>query len=364
MSDLPAALDLSVPLVAAPMAGGASTTALVAAAASGRGLGFVPAGYTTAQVLADRIAAARAEGITFGVNVFAPNPVPVDPEEFRRYARLIQAEADAYGLDLTAAAPVEDDDAFAEKIDLLVAHPVPVVSFTFGIPGSGVIATLRRAGTYVIQTVTNAAEARAAAEAGVDALAVQAKSAGAHSGTLSPREPLLDVPIDELIARVRHAVDLPLIAAGGIATPEDVVAVLNAGAAAAMVGTILLLTDESGASATHKAALADPDARGTVVTHAFTGRPARGLRNRFTDRFSDEAPYGYPALHYLTTGLRKKAAEAGDAGAVHLWAGTGYRHARSEPAGQTFARLAAKLRAAAGRPEPPQSAAVHVRHGH
>ena len=343
MSDLPAALGLSVPLVAAPMAGGASTTALVAAAASSGGLGFVPAGYTTAEVLAERIAAARTEGVTFGVNVFAPNPLPVDPDEFRRYARLLQTEADAYGLDLTATEPNEDDDAFAEKIDLLLANPVPIVSFTFGIPESGVIATLRRAGSYVIQTVTNAAEARAAAEAGVDALAVQAKAAGAHSGTLSPREPLPDVPIDELIGQVRHAVDLPLIAAGGIATSEDVATVLNAGAAAAMIGTVLLLTDESGASATHKAALADPNAPDTVVTRAFTGRPARGLRNRFTDRYSDQAPYGYPALHYLTTGLRKKAAEAGDPGAVPLWAGTGYRHAHSEPAEQTFARLAAKL---------------------
>ena len=343
MSELPAALGLSVPLVAAPMAGGASTTALVAAAARGGGLGFVPAGYATAAVLADRIAAARTEGVTFGVNLFAPNPLPVDAEAFRRYARLIQAEADAYGLDLAEAAPVEDDDAFAEKVDLLIANPVPIVSFTFGIPEPGVIATLRRAGTYVIQTVTNTMEARAAAEAGVDALAVQAKAAGAHSGTLSPREPLPDVPIDDLIRSVRSTVDLPLIAAGGIATPEDVGAILGAGAAAAMLGTVLLLTDESGASATHKAALADPDARGTIVTHAFTGRPARGLRNRFTDRYSDDAPYGYPALHYLTTGLRKKAAEAGDSGAVHLWAGTGYRHARSEPAEQTFARLAAKL---------------------
>ena len=348
MSDLPAALGLSVPLVAAPMAGGASSTALVAAAARSGGLGFVPAGYATAPVLAERIAAARAERIAFGVNVFAPNPLPVDPGEFARYARLIQAEADAYGLDLTGKAPVEDDDAFAEKIDLLTSDPVPVVSFTFGIPEGAVIAALRRAGTLVVQTVTNPAEARAAADAGVDALAVQAKAAGAHSGTLSPREPIADVPITELIGRVRQAVDLPLIAAGGISTTEDVAGVLHAGAGAAMIGTALLLTEESGASATYKAALnnaalAGPDDRGTVITRAFTGRPARGLRNRFTDRYNDEAPYGYPAVHYLTTALRKMAAEAGDPGALHLWAGTGYRHARSEPAEQTFARLSAKL---------------------
>ncbi|MGW4673969.1 NAD(P)H-dependent flavin oxidoreductase [Streptomyces sp. NPDC004324] len=343
MNSLLGALGVTTPVLAAPMAGGATTTALVAAAARGGGLGFVPAGYATARTLAERVAAARAEHVPFGVNVFAPNPLPVDRAAFDRYAALLQATADRHHVDLSGQVPVEDDDAYAEKISLLVADPVPLVSFTFGIPERSVVARLRGAGSLVAQTVTGVDEARAAAEAGVDLLVVQAAAAGGHSATLTPRQPLSDVPVDGLTAMVRRAVGLPLIAAGGLATPEDVARVIAAGAQAAMVGTVLLRSEESGASAVHRAALADPGGRGTVLTRAFTGRPARALRNRFTDLYDDHAPYGYPALHHLTGGLRRQAAAAGDADAVHLWAGTGHRLARHEKAEQTLARLATAL---------------------
>ncbi len=342
MSTLLSALGITVPVLAAPMAGGATTTALVAAAARSGGLGFVPAGYADARTLAERIAAVRALRIPFGVNVFAPNPLPVDRAAFDRYAGLIRAEADRHGVDLPET-PVEDDDAFAEKAALLAEDPVPLVSFTFGLPGPDVTARLRRAGTLVAQTVTSLDEARAAVEAAADVLVVQAAAAGGHSGTLTPRLPVADVPVADLVARIRHAVDRPVIAAGGLATSADVARVLAAGAQAAMVGTVLLRTDESGASAVHRAALADPEGRGTVLTHAFTGRPARALRNRFTDLFDGRAPYGYPALHHLTGPLRRAAAAQGDPGAVHLWAGTGHREARREPAEQTLRRLAAAL---------------------
>ncbi|MFG2475698.1 nitronate monooxygenase [Streptomyces fagopyri] len=343
MNSLLDALGVTTPVLAAPMAGGATTTALVVAAARGGGLGFVPAGYVTARTLAERVAAARAERIPFGVNVFAPNPLPVDRAAFDRYAALLRATADQHHVDLSGHVPVEDDDAFAEKIGLLAEDPVPVVSFTFGIPERAVVARLRRAGSLVAQTVTGVEEARAGAEAGVDVLVVQAAAAGGHSGTLTPRLPPPDRAVTDLIAMVRRAVDLPLIAAGGLATPEDVAHVMAAGAQAAMVGTVLLRTGESGASPVHQAALADPTGRGTVLTRAFTGRPARALRNRFTDLYGDHAPYGYPALHHLTGPLRKRAAAAGDAGTLHLWAGTGHRRARREGAGQTLARLSAAL---------------------
>ena len=100
---------------------------------------------------------------------------------------------------------------------------------------------------------------------------------------------------------MRAVTDLAIIACGGIGTAADATAALHAGAAAIAIGTLLMRTDESGASATHQAALADPRRTETVVTRAFTGRPARALRNEFTDQHSDEAPFGYPAVHYLTT---------------------------------------------------------------
>ena len=222
-----------LPVLAAPMSGGPGTPELVAAAANAGSMGFLAAGYKTPAAVATEIAA--VDGVRFGVNLFAPNPVPVDPAEFRSYAELLAPEADRYGIALPAA-PVEDPpgdaDGWHDKLDVLRAHPVPVVSFTFGIPPAADLAALRATGAVLVQTVTSAAEARAAAAAGMDALVVQSAAAGGHSGTLTPRAPAPEVPLPELVAAVRAAVDLPLVAAGGIGTAADVTAALAAGASA------------------------------------------------------------------------------------------------------------------------------------
>lgn len=272
MSRLLAGLGVDLPVIAAPMAGGPSTPALVTAAARAGGLGFLAGGYKTAQALAGQIHTTRAEGVAFGVNLFVPNPVPVSEEAYRRYARAVQAEADRYGLKLPEE-PIEDDDHWADKIDVLTSAPVPWVSFTFGIPDRAVVSAFRRAGSTVLQSVTSADEACRAAESGVDALIVQAPTAGGHSATLTPARVPAPIPLTDLIAGVRRAVALPVIATGGITTAADVAAALAAGAEAVMVGTVLLCTHESGASAPHKAALADPAFTTTTVTRAFTGRP-------------------------------------------------------------------------------------------
>jgi nitronate monooxygenase len=284
----------------------------------------------------------RQASVPFGVNVFAPNPVPIGPADYRAYAAQVQREADRFGVTLPAE-PKDDDDAWAAKIDLLLSDPVPVVSFTFGLPDTATISALQKQGTVVIQTVTTAEEARVAAAAGVDLLAVQASVAGGHSGTLTPSRPPTEVPIGELITQVTHAVDTPVIAAGGITSSAAVAAALHSGASAVAVGTLLLLADESGASATHQAALQDPARTETVLTRAFTGRPARGLRNSFIDTFESHAPLGYPAIHHLTSPLRKAAAAAGVADDVHLWAGTGYRQARRAPTAAILTALTSAL---------------------
>ncbi|BAX92647.1 nitronate monooxygenase [Mycobacterium shigaense] len=333
---------MSIPLIAAPMSGGPTTPAMVSAATSAGGFGLLAAGYKTVEAVEAEIKAVRSDGIAFGVNVFAPNPLPVDPDRYRAYAAIMQAEAEQFGLTLPPE-PVEDTDKFDEKIALLVDDPVPMVSFTFGIPPREVITALQRAGSVVVQTVTTADEAARARDAGADMLAVQAVAAGGHSGTLSPRRPLTPVPLVDLVAQIAATVGLPVLAAGGLATPGAVAGVIRAGAAAAVVGTVLLRAIESGASATHQAALIDPARTETVLTHAFTGRPARGLRNAFIEAHEAQAPLGYPALHYLTSPLRKAAAAAGKPDFVHLWAGTGYRHATAEPTADILRRLAAEL---------------------
>ncbi|MFE2647271.1 NAD(P)H-dependent flavin oxidoreductase [Streptomyces nigra] len=343
MSRLLSDLGVELPVLAAPMAGGGSSSELVVAAARAGSMGFVAAGYKSAALLAEQLRTVREQDALLGVNVFAPNPVPVSVDAYSRYARTVQAEADRYGLSLSDSPPKEDDDDWAAKIDLLVGSPVPWVSFTFGIPDSTVVRALRRVGTTVLQSVTTAEEARLAAETGVDALIVQGPAAGGHSATLTPDRPLVPVSLPDLVAHVRSQVSLPLVAAGGIGTPSDVAAALHAGAEATMVGTLLLRTDESGASAPHQRALADPAFDTTVLTRAFTGRPARGLRNRFTERYEASAPTGYPAVHHLTAPLRRAAAAAGDQQLMHLWAGTAYRRAAREPAARTLRRLTEAL---------------------
>ncbi|MCV7442727.1 nitronate monooxygenase [Mycobacterium paraense] len=337
-----AQFGMSIPLVAAPMSGGPTTPAMVSAATRAGALGMLAAGYKTVEAVAAELEQARAEGNPFGINLFAPNPLPVDPDSYRTYAAIVQKDADQFGVTLPAE-PIEDTDRFDEKIALLLDAPVPMVSFTFGIPPRDVISALQRADTVVVQTVTTPEEAAQAHEAGVDMLAVQAAAAGGHSGTLSPRRPVRPVPIVDLVKQVAVTVGLPIIATGGLATPAAVAEVIRAGAAAAAVGTVLLRATESGASATHQAALTDPAYTETVITRAFTGRPARGLRNAFIDAHEAQAPLGYPAIHHLTTGMRKAAAAAGKPEYVHLWAGTGYRHATAESATDILRRLAAEL---------------------
>src|SRR5438270_7414386 len=223
---------MSIPLVAAPMAGGPTTPAMVSAATEAGALGMLAAGYKTVEAVEAEIKKVRAEGIPFGINVFAPNPLPVDRDRYRAYAAIVHEEADQFGLTLPAE-PIDDTDRFDEKIALLLDDPAPMVSFTFGIPPRDVITALHKANSLVAQTVTTPDEAAQAHDAGVDMLAVQAAAAGGHSGTLSPRKPLTPVPIVDLVESIVARVPLPVMAAGGLATPAAVAAVIRAGAAAA-----------------------------------------------------------------------------------------------------------------------------------
>lgn len=335
-------LGVSVPVLAAPMAGGASTPDLVLAAARSGGLGFLAAGYQSPHALGEQIETVRRQSPTFGVNLFAPPAVPVDRAAYARYRDLLLPEADRLDVVLPEV-PVEDDDDWRDKVDLLVDAQVPLVSFTFGIPDRSVVSALHAAGSVLAQTVTSAEEAVRAAAAGLDVLVLQGSGAGGHSATLTPERVPVAKPLPGLVAEVRSAVGLPLVATGGLASADDVAGTLRAGADAAMVGTVLLLAPESGTSAVHRAALGDPTRGDTVVTRAFTGRPARALPNAFIAAYDHEAPAGYPALHHLTSPLRRASAAAGDPECVHLWAGTGYREATDQPVETILRGLAAGL---------------------
>jgi len=335
-------------VIAAPMAGGTSTPAFVEAVHRAGGLGFLAAGYKSVAAMQAEIRTTRNSGARFGMNVFVPDPAQLRPSaavlaELEDYRLQLRADARRYGVELPQLR-LDDDDEWQGKIDVLLADPLELVSFAFGLPGHNIVRALQRAGSAVLATVTTAAEAMQAAEQGVDALVVQHTSAGAHSAAFLPvpgEQPGGPQPAGttaELLAEVRSAVDLPLVAAGGIMDAAGLDAVLRAGAAAAQLGTAFLRADESGARQLHKDALADPHFTRTRLTRAFTGRQARALENEFV-RDHPEAPVVYPAVHHLTAPLRAAAAAAGDAERLNLWAGTGWQQAQSGPVADIVARL-------------------------
>jgi nitronate monooxygenase len=260
------------------------------------------------------------------------------PDDIARYAEALATEAEHYGAQL--GEPRFDDDHWAAKIEVLLDLRPDVTSFTFGVPSAEECLRLHEAGITVVGTVTTLGEAQIALASGVDALAVQGPSAGGHRGTFDPGARPATQPLDELLADVIAAVDVPVVAAGGLMTADDVGRVLAAGAVAAQLGTAFLLADEAGSGPVHRAALQDPQFTETVVTRAFSGRYARGLRNRFIDEHEAEAPFGYPQVHWLTSPLRQASVRAGDPQAVNVWAGTGFRNATAAPVADIINGLA------------------------
>lgn len=318
--------SLDKPVIVAPMAGGPSTPRLAAAAGNAGGLGFLAAGYLTAEALAERITAARdLTTAPLGVNLFVVRSSAARPEAIRAYAQSLAGESERYGVAL--GDPRYDDDRWSEKLDVVFDLKPEVVSFTFGLPDPADCARLRGAGISTVATVTTLAEAELAVDGGVDAVAVQGPAAGGHRGTFDPVASPPTQPLDQLLQATTIALDVPVVAAGGLMTAVDVADVLVSGAVAAQLGTAFLLADESGSSPVHRAALTDPGFTETVVTRCFSGRYARGLRNRFIDEHDADAPLGYPEVHYLTSPVRAASVKAGDPQAVNVWAGTGFRKA-------------------------------------
>ncbi|MFF4014240.1 nitronate monooxygenase [Streptomyces sp. NPDC001843] len=333
------------PIVQAPMAGGVSVPQLAAAVCEAGGLGFLAAGYKTADGMYQEIKQLRSlTGGPFGVNLFMPQPEHAESGALEMYAHQLAGEAAWYETEL-GDPDSGRDDGYETKLTVLLDNPVPVVSFHFGVPSRDVLDSLRRAGTLTLVTATTAEEALAVERAGADAVIAQGVEAGGHQGTHRdiPEADGSGTGLLSLIAQVRETVGIPIVAAGGIMRGSQIAAVMAAGASAAQLGTAFLATPESGAHALHKQALTDPLYARTELTRAFSGRPARGLVNRFVREHGPYAPAAYPEIHHLTAPLRKAAAKAGDPQGMALWAGQGHRMARDLPAGQLVEVLAAEL---------------------
>lgn len=336
------------PIVQAPMAGGVSRPELVAAVAEAGGTGFLAAGYKTADGMYNEVKQLRRlTGRPFGVNLFMPQPLVADAGAVEVYRQQLAGEVSWY------ETPLGDpdscgDDGYEAKVAILLEDPVPMVSFTFGCPAREVLEAFTAAGTFTVVTVTSAQEARNAQWAGADAVCVQGTEAGGHQSTHrdDPQAGLTGTGLLCLITEVRESVRLPVIAAGGLMRGSQIAAVLAAGADAAQLGTAFLPCPESGAHPLHKQALTNPLFVTTALTRAFSGRPARGLVNRFVREHGPYAPAAYPQVHQLTSGLRKAAARSEDAQGMALWAGQGHRLARELPAGELVGLLAAETEAA------------------
>ncbi|MGW2909372.1 nitronate monooxygenase [Streptomyces asoensis] len=336
------------PIVQAPMAGGVSVPRLAAAVCEAGGLGFLAAGYKTADGVYQEIKQLRSlTARPFGVNLFMPQPDSAETGAVEVYAHQLAGEAAWYETEL-GDPDSGRDDGYDAKLAVLLDNPVPVVSFHFGIPSGEVLEALRRAGTFTLVTATTAEEALAVQRAGADGVIVQGVEAGGHQGTHrdNPETGGSGIGLLALLAQVRESVALPLVAAGGIMRGGQIAAALAAGASAAQLGTAFLVASESGAHAVHKRAMTDPLFTRTELTRAFSGRPARGLVNRFLREHGPYAPAAYPEVHHLTAPLRKAAAQAGDAQGMALWAGQGHRLARELPAGRLVEILMSELAAA------------------
>jgi nitronate monooxygenase len=326
---------LPAPVVLAPLAGGPSTPELAAAVSNAGGLGFIASGYLTAADLAGRLGAARElTSKPLGVNVFAPS-VAADAGSIGDYVERFKEWADRHRIPV--GEPRHDDDDWEAKIDLLAGDPPAVVSFTFGCPPAEVVDRLRGAGTEVWVTVTDPQEAREAAGVGADVLVVQGAEAGGHRASFIDRGDLPILGLLPLLGLISAAVELPMVASGGIATGPALAAVLCAGARAAQIGTAFMLAPEAGTSAVHREALKAPGQ--TVLTRAFSGRLARGIRNAFIDEHEAYAPIAYPEIHHLTSPMRRQARETGDASRINLWAGEAHELAVERPAAETVRAL-------------------------
>jgi nitronate monooxygenase len=329
---------LDNPIICSPMAGGSSTPELAAAVCNAGGLGSVAAAYLSPDQIAAEIRRARElTARPFAVNLFAGGMNPLDrPAE--PMMKILRPIHEKFQL-APPALPAVPAPSFEEQFEaVLEARPV-FFSFTFGIPDAEKMTRLRSHGIVILGTATSYAEAVLLKDAGVDAVVAQGEQAGAHRGTFTEFSEKTLVPTLDLVRQI--APIAPVSASGGIMDARDVANMLAAGAFAVQMGTAFLTCPESGVSGIYRQALLSADTDTTVITRAYSGRPARGLRNAFIDLTPEEAIIPYPWQNALTRPMRTAAAKQGDPGYLSLWAGRGVTRCRALPAADLVRELTA-----------------------
>lgn len=342
MSDQLSQWGITTPIVLGPMAGGPTTTDLCLAVARAGGLPFIASGYLTVDALKERVqeVSSRIDAHPYGINLFVPDTTEstVDQEQYRAYRNRILGSVDIDPAKLPEE-PTWTDDFYNEKIDVAAESDASFVSFVFGYPTAEDVSRLQAAGKTVILYATSKPGVDAVAASGADVIGVQGVSAGGHRATVRGIDDDSEVEAVDLVRYAASVSDKPIIAGGGVSGSADVAALLAAGATAVQVGTLFLLAEEAGTKPTHRRAIEELRDRNTTLTTAFTGKPARAIENQFIQEHNDDAPRQYPALHYLTAGMRADAAATDDAEHLHLWAGSGFVDARRASAADILGGL-------------------------
>jgi nitronate monooxygenase len=316
-------LKIDFPVIQAGMAGGVTTPDLVAAVSNAGGLGTLGAGYMTPEQMRDAIRQIRSKtDRPFGVNLFVPEQVSESSDKIAQMNQHLDHYRKQLGLkslpDITKYA-----ESFEDQLAVVLEERVPVFSFTFGILLPNIVQQLKNQGIVVIGTATTVREAVALEQSGVDLIVAQGFEAGGHRGTfLGPWQESL-IGLMALIPQIVDHVRVPVIAAGGIMDARAIVASLVLGASGVQMGTAFLTCTESGAHPKYKETLLASTDESTVITQAFSGKPARGIKNDFIvdmDAYAGEIP-AYPIQNALTRDIRQAAAKQYRTEWMSLWAG-------------------------------------------
>lgn len=342
-------VGIEAPIVQAPMAG-AGGVDLAVGAMRGGALGSLPCAMLTPEQIGQQVAEARAlaKG-PINLNFFC-HTMPPAPDD-GAWRKLLQPFYGEYGVEPSNAAGtlrLPFDEAMAEAVETVRPE---AVSFHFGLPAAPLLARVKAIGTLLIGNATSLAEARWLAERGVDAIIAQGWEAGGHAGRFLPARPEAQMGLIALLPQIADAVDVPVIAAGGIGDARGIAAALTLGASAVQLGTAYLHCPESLISAAHRSALGTEAAERTLFTNLMTGGLARGLPVRLIEELGPvhaEAP-PYPYASTALAPLRKASEERGKIDFSPAWSGQAARLGVSLPAAELTRKLAAEAHALLGR---------------
>lgn len=316
-------IALTYPVIQAPMAGGATTPELVAVVSNAGCLGSFAAGYLTPKEIRQGIKTIRElTSKPFAVNLFIPEDHHATPGQIKKSCRDINLCCDELNIEIE---PVLQNytQVFEEQIKILIEEYIPVFSFTFGSLAPEWISKFKINKTVLIGTATNVSEAHMLEDSGIDFIVAQGCEAGGHRGTFIGKEEDSLVGLFSLIPQLVDKIKVPIIAAGGIMDGRGIKAAFSLGADAVQMGTAFLSCAEAGIPMVFKQALLAQLQDNTVLTRAFSGKMARGLRNQFIERMEQKKTniLDYPIQNALTNIMRKKAKEQNNIDFMSMWAG-------------------------------------------